>query len=431
MASVKPRFKLKEPNSEKPTPILFSVNYHYSGMTYSTGQMILPAHWDQKNQRVKATVDKSLNIIHDGVNKELEKLERKVLQIFTRFELLDTVPKVEEVKEQLDIEFKHKFIQKKIDFVTFVESLIQDSKEGIRLTDKGKKLSPFTILGYGTTLNHLKDFNEKTRYPINFNSINKQFYSKFVQYLQKNNYSTNAIGTNIKRIKVFMREALNRGLTDNREFQDKEFRKIQEDTFKIYLNLDELKLIHDHDFSEIPHLDRARDLFLIGCYTGLRFADLASLRPENIIKDGTQLRIKTQKTGEEVVIPIHPTVKEIFTKYDNKIPRVPTNQVFNRFLKDVGEKAEINDDVEVSITKGGLVKKTICKKYKLITVHTARRSFATNCYLMGIPTISLMKITGHQTEKAFLRYIRISQEDNADKLATHPFFQVQSDLKIV
>jgi hypothetical protein len=31
------------------------------------------------------------------------------------------------------------------------------------------------------------------------------------------------------------------------------------------------------------------------------------------------------------------------------------------------------------------------------TVHTARRSFATNGYLEGVPTISLMEITGFYT----------------------------------
>lgn len=53
---------------------------------------------------------------------------------------------------------------------------------------------------------------------------------------------------------------------------------------------------------------------------------------------------------------------------------------------------------------------------------TARRSFATNAYLQNVPTISIMKITGHRTEKSFLKYIKIIQEDNANKLVNHPFF---------
>ncbi len=62
------------------------------------------------------------------------------------------------------------------------------------------------------------------------------------------------------------------------------------------------------------------------------------------------------------------------------------------------------------------------KKYELLTVHTARRSFATNAYLEDVPILSIMKITGHKTEKAFLKYIKISQEDNANKLINHKFF---------
>ncbi|MBP6978220.1 MAG: phage integrase SAM-like domain-containing protein [Bacteroidales bacterium] len=431
MVTIKPKFRLKEPNSDRPSLILLSVYFDYNRIIYSTGQMIHPDQWDSDNQRVRESDNRAMNKIHEGINIELKKFETKIRQIFTQFELLNVIPTVEEVKEQLDKEFKNKNPHRKIDLVSFIESLIKDSKEGIRLTDEGKKISLYTIKGYGTTLNHLKEFHEKNRYPINFKNINKQFYGQFYQYFLKRNHSTNSIGKHIKNIKVFMGEALKRGLTDNREFREKEFRTIQEDTYQIYLTLEELQKIHNHDFSAIPHLDRVRDIFLIGCFTGLRFGDLAGLRPENIIKDGIQLRIKTQKTGETVVVPLHPIVREILSKYNGKIPRVPTNQVFNRFLKKIGEESEINSTVEVSITKGGLVKKTIRKKYELITVHSARRSFATNGYLMDIPTVSLMKITGHRTEKAFLRYIRISQEDNADKLMNHPFFQPKSNLKII
>ncbi|HDZ40887.1 MAG TPA: hypothetical protein ENH59_04320 [Bacteroidetes bacterium] len=79
-------------------------------------------------------------------------------------------------------------------------------------------------------------------------------------------------------------------------------------------------------------------------------------------------------------------------------------------------------------TKGGLRVDRKYKKHELITVHTARRSFATNMYMADVPTISIMKITGHRTEKSFLKYIRISQEDNANKLMNHPFFN--SEMKI-
>ena len=100
----------------------------------------------------------------------------------------------------------------------------------------------------------------------------------------------------------------------------------------------------------------------------------------------------------------------------------------NVYLKEVGKVASIDETVKISKTKGGLRVDRNHKKHELITVHTARRSFATNMYLADVPTISIMKITGHRTEKSFLKYIRISQEDNANKLLNYPFFN--SEMKI-
>ena len=102
----------------------------------------------------------------------------------------------------------------------------------------------------------------------------------------------------------------------------------------------------------------------------------------------------------------------------------------NEYLKKMGEKAELFETTNLTITRGGFQVSTNYKKWELITVHTARRSFATNMFLADVPSISIMKITGHRTEKAFMKYIKITQEQNADKLATHPRFS-KSPLKVV
>lgn len=62
------------------------------------------------------------------------------------------------------------------------------------------------------------------------------------------------------------------------------------------------------------------------------------------------------------------------------------------------------------------------EKWQVISSHTARRSFATNAYLAGIPVFRIMLITGHKTEESFFRYIRIGKAENARELAQHPFF---------
>ena len=53
-------------------------------------------------------------------------------------------------------------------------------------------------------------------------------------------------------------------------------------------------------------------------------------------------------------------------------------------------------------------------KYKFITNHTARRSFCTNMFLRNIPPISIMSISGHKTEKIFLKYIKVDKDSHAN-----------------
>jgi integrase len=249
--------------------------------------------------------------------------------------------------------------------------------------------------------------------------------------MHKKDYSTNTIGKNVKNIKVFLKEAFKRGLTTNKIFEDEDFRVTEEDTEQIYLKDDEIMRLYNLDLSKDKKLEKVRDLFIVGCHTGLRFSDLGQIREENFIENNTQIRIRTQKTGELVVIPMHYVVREIHKKYEGKLPKMISSQKFNKYLKDLGEKAKINCPVFRSLTKGGLRVNKPVDKYKMMVSHTARRSFATNMFLAGAPSISIMKITGHKTEKAFMKYIRISQEDNARLIKDHEYFNPSKKLKVV
>ena len=105
------------------------------------------------------------------------------------------------------------------------------------------------------------------------------------------------------------------------------------------------------------------------------------------------------------------------------MPRQITNQKMNEYLKDLGELLKFEEDILIVKTKGGKREETVFKKYDLISCHTARRSFATNSFKAGVPSISIMKITGHTTEKSFLQYIKISNEENAVLMAQNSFFK--------
>jgi integrase len=106
---------------------------------------------------------------------------------------------------------------------------------------------------------------------------------------------------------------------------------------------------------------------------------------------------------------------DIFNRYQNspnKLPKTISEQVFNRYIKEAAMAAGMTET-------GRLLNEPKAALNECITSHTARRSFATNYYLDGFPTMDLMKITGHKTEKAFLRYIKISKLDAAKRMAEH------------
>ena len=175
--------------------------------------------------------------------------------------------------------------------------------------------------------------------------------------------------------------------------------------------------LYDLDLTGSARLDQVRDLFVFGCFTGLRFSDYSNVQPQNIIEVDGELYIKmlTQKTKERVIIPCNPVIKSIFEKYGNnanRLPRAPSNQKFNDYIKEVAELAALNE-------KGRLTMKPDQQLFMCVSSHTARRSFSTNLYLSGFPVLDIMKITGHTTEKAFLKYIKVSKLDTARRLSDH------------
>ena len=137
---------------------------------------------------------------------------------------------------------------------------------------------------------------------------------------------------------------------------------------------------------------------------------------------GTYINILTQKTSTKVVIPLNPIVINILKKYDGFIPAPLSNQKMNQYLKVIGELAGLTSKISITRTKGGIKTKTAIPKYNLIHTHSCRKSFATNAFLAGVPTLAIMKITGHTTENQFLKYVKISEEENANNLINHKFF---------
>ena len=406
------RFILKEPNAKTQTLVYLVYDYQYKRFKYSTGEKIDPKFWNKKSQRAKETrkfpqypeFNARLDMLANGINTAFRKLLNDGIQ-----------PSNEILKKAFLQAVEGNVIQPdKITLLKFIEKFIDESR-----TSKKEG----TLKAYKTASRYLKEYSQKIKKPLDFDSITLEFYNQYTGYLtHEHNLSANTVGKHIKTLKTFLNEATDRGINQNMDFKKRKFKTTREESDSIYLSIEELKKIESIDFSDSPRLDKVRDLFLIGCFTGLRFSDFTQIKPENIDHHKSLLQIRTQKTGQRVSIPLHPTVKRILEKYNNQLPKAYVNQVMNKYLKDVASISGLKQMVQTTITKGGKVQKNNCPKYELVTTHTARRSFATNLYLADVPSISIMKITGHKTERSFMQYIKISQEQNADKLLNHPFF---------
>jgi integrase len=217
-----------------------------------------------------------------------------------------------------------------------------------------------------------------------------------------------------------MNEATERNLNTNLTFRGKGFQKPSEETQKIFLTMEKITKLTNLDLSDDKLQEIIRDYFIISCLTALRYSDVIRIRKENI-KDGF-IEIKTVKTGQEVVIPISPLVNNILIKYNYELPKAPCNQVFNRYLKEVGKKAELVEPILVTRTIGGIKKTEVKKEWELLSSHVGRRSLISNCILEGINTSSLMVLSAHKSLRSFQSYVRISQQQNAEALTKYAIF---------
>ena len=290
--------------------------------------------------------------------------------------------------------------------------------------DIKKSKTSGTLKNYLITENILKRFNNEV-YKIDFDNIDIDFYNDFIDWCEKQNLTRNYIGKLVQTFKFFLNTATLEKINTNLEFKNPRFKVIREEVDNVYLSLDELNSLNRLDLTKLPKLEQARDLFLIGAYTGLRVSDFNYLNKENIYDyEGTTfLKLETKKSPKKLVIPLRPEVKAILKKHGDKPPKHMPDQQINYKIKEVCENAGIDEKTSIKKTIGGkeVTKKSF--KFDLVKTHTARRSFCTNAYLSGMNPIDIMQISGHSSVKTFLNYIKADALHKAVKIGTHPFFQ--------
>jgi integrase len=378
----------------------------YRRIEYYTGETIRPNEWintkgkSRNNSFLNGQIERAC-IRMEKIYSELAydgKLDHEALKCAIKSDV-----------ELNDIFHKGRIVEVKEDYIAPMD-FIQ------RYIDKAN-VSEGTRKDYLNTLMHLKAFDEYRGRTATWKEMGYEYYSELVNYLKEKQLKGSTIDKIIKNLKLFLQQAdLQDNISVNQDFKrivsgKSLFAKVnREETDHIYLDEAEIKMITDADMPD-ARLSEIRDLFIIQCWTGLRISDLSRLERGNIANG--LLSIKTKKTKESVVIPVTEELQKVLDKYPEQLPIIPTDQHFNREIKKVCKLAGIDEPIMAEVKTNGMTVIKQVPKYELVTSHTARRSFATNLYRRGIPSTQLMLLTGHKTEDAFLRYIRVSKIDNA------------------
>lgn len=306
---------------------------------------------------------------------------------------------------------------------------IQEPKIGVLFVDfvndivniKKKRRSASFVSNYKTVLNLVNEFCSLSDSILYTNSINEDFLEDFVAYLEYKDLRLNYIKNIINGIKAMTAKAAIRGYAVDPSFEDFEIRNNDEPT-RVYLTMNEItRLYYYQNLSRKK--TRIRDLFVVGCLTGLRYSDYSNLTKDNFV--GDYIIVLTKKTKKKVIVPIHDYVKEIYNKYKGSIPNGLSVQYFNRAIKQICKEVGINDDITTSYIKGGKIVTETKKKWEMVGSHTARRSLATNMHrTKRMSTSDIMQITGHTTENSFFKYVRVTNEEKAKNISSDMFFRI-------
>ncbi len=393
------RFILQSTKEPKvPSYVFLYFVYKGQRLKYSTGEKVCPEAWTKgqaiANRKYPENTD---------VNLRLNRLEGFTIDIYR-----ETAGQIDPVDFRRELDYRMGYAVRPENTKVAIPTLLQFIETTLQERAKQPHANKGTLAAVTRVQNHLVTYGQEKGRKLVFEEINQAFFHDFKAWLfgAPRNLQTNYVHKLFSLLKMFMRDAKRRGYHSTDAFEG--FKIGKEKTTKIALSFDELEAMYRLDLSGNQRLERVRDLFLIGAYSGLRFSDFSRLSPEHVVavEGEKMLSITTQKTGEAVFIPLFPILEILLTKYDFSVPKI-SGQKMNDYLKELGQVAGMDERIFVSNSAGGKRHEQEMARWEKLTTHVARRSFATNFYRAGLPAFQIMKITGHKTEQAFRQYICI------------------------
>lgn len=351
-------FFIRESKARKSgnTPIEVTITLNGERCSFSTGKQISVDKWDKAKQQVKGKDEesKSLNNYLKAVKAKLYQKEAELLDrgfIITAKLLCEAYQeKIESLKEK-----------------SLFEVFADHNQEQQKLIGNGVSKATYWISEY--TVRLLKEFMQQKykREDMYLRELNLNFIQSFHSFLRTDkNMCQNSSTKHLKLLKKITNLAVANSYMSFNPFITY---KVEREPVDIdFLDEEELRRIINFD-NPLPRLEKARDMFLFGCFTGLSYIDVKTLTTSNFEKDQNgRIWIKKRriKTGVLSRIPLLPIAKMILEKYkgNDKLLPIQDPADINKYLKDIAILCNIN---------------------KRITYHTSRHTFATTIIFRFIP----------------------------------------------
>lgn len=404
------KFFLFDPSSKKETPIFLSVTYLAKRAKLKTKQKVKPRAWNKNSYSIKANFTE-----YSEVQNELDRIKSIVsVELQNLKNTYKSLPEPRELKRILENKiFSEADSNIRIDFWGFFGNYLDEMPKKVN-PQTGKIISKSTIVSYNQTFQTLKKFEATTGSIISFSTLSNKDYDLLKNFLQENQkMAPNTIGKHIKNLKRVINAAREENVTISKEYKEKYWHvtnlpKPQEE--KVFLTEKELVELWELDLSKTPLHEKIRDIFLIGAWTGLRISDVLSLEVEDFNKQEGFLQVRMKKNNKIITLPLHPVVKAIIIKYEQDLPKA-SEPVINREIKEICKNLE-SMRVLVRVPAGNKI-----ERFKLVTTHAGRRSFASNMFKRKMPIDEIMALTGHVKRSDFNRYMGITNDEIANSLS--------------
>lgn len=389
MATV--NFYLKEPKAKTETLIILRFHYEGSRFKFSTGEKIHPKSWNPENQRVKKSFTGSVEI-----NSFLDKVEGEIRKVY-RNALTAGVLITREFLHTEILKGVNKEPEKKKSFFDYYNEFIEIKKATLR---------PNTIKKFRSLYNHLKEYEQKSKSKLTFEKMDVRFQEQFTAFLiTEKHHLNNSVGKYFSALKTFLHWGTERGYNSLTTYR--KFKILKEDADIIYLSWKELMNLNYFDLKGNQRLEQVRDVFCFGCFTGLRFSDIAQIREENL--KGTEIHLRAKKTKDSLTIPLNGFALEILKRNNYRLPAI-SNQKTNLYLKEMGKIVGIDDIIILTKYRGAEEIQYKEPKFKFLTSHTARRTFVTLSLENGMRAEVVMSITGHKKYDVFKKYVKLTSK---------------------